>query len=90
MAGPGFHLGITGIVTFNNAGDLPAVVRDAPLERLVIETDSPYLAPTPHRGKRNEPAFVRHVAARLGQLRGMTLGEVDEATTANTQRLFRL
>lgn len=86
----GFHLGITGIVTFKNSGDLPRVVTKAPLDRLVIETDSPYLAPVPHRGKRNEPAFVAAVAARIAALRGLGVAEVDQATAENTRRLFRM
>jgi len=86
----GFHLGITGIVTFRNAGDLPRVVADAPMERLLIETDSPYLSPVPHRGKRNEPAFVRHVAEKVADLKGLTVDQVDRATDGNTRRLFRL
>ncbi|MGM0574435.1 MAG: TatD family hydrolase [Myxococcota bacterium] len=86
----GFHLGITGIVTFKKAGDLKDVVREAPLERLLVETDSPYLAPTPHRGKRNEPAFVARVVDAIADLREATAGEIARRTTANTNRLFAL
>ncbi len=86
----GFHLGITGIVTFKNAGELPEVVREAPIDRLMVETDSPYLAPIPFRGRRNEPAFVVHVVDRIAALRGVTSAEVAAATTANTARLFGL
>ncbi len=86
----GFHLGVTGIVTFKKSGELPRVVAEAPMERLLIETDSPYLAPVPHRGKRNEPAFVRHVAARVAEIRGMELSALAAATSRNTRRLFRL
>lgn len=86
----GFHLGITGIVTFKNAGELPRVVQETPIDRLLIETDSPYLAPVPHRGRRNEPAFVAQVAERVAELKGVSVSEVDTATANNTRRLFQL
>lgn len=86
----GFHVSISGIVTFKNAGDIPEVARRVPLERLLVETDSPFLAPIPHRGRKNEPAYVVHVAAKVAELRGMELGELARATVANTRRLFRL
>ncbi len=85
----GFHISFSGIVTFKSAKDLKEVARRVPLDRLLIETDSPYLAPVPHRGKRNEPAFVRHVAEEIAQLRGIALAEVETATTENFVRLFR-
>lgn len=85
----GFHISFSGIVTFRNAGTLKEVARFVPLDRLLIETDAPYLAPVPHRGKTNEPAFVRHVAEEIASLRGLSLEAVEEATTRNFFHLFR-
>jgi TatD DNase family protein len=85
----GFHISLSGIVSFKSAHDLKDVARRVPLERLLIETDSPYLAPVPHRGRRNEPAYVRHVAEEIASLRGIPLAEVAEATTRNFFELFR-
>jgi TatD DNase family protein len=85
----GFHISFSGIVTFKSAKDLKEVVRRVPLDRLLIETDSPYLAPVPHRGKRNEPAFVRHVAEEIAHLRGIALAELETATRENFFRLFQ-
>jgi TatD DNase family protein len=84
----GFHVSFSGIVTFRNATDLKDVARRVPLDRMLIETDSPYLAPVPHRGKRNEPAFVRHVAEEIARLRGVPLEAIGAATSANFFRLF--
>ena len=84
----GFHLSLAGILTFPKATDLHEVAAFAPAERLLVETDSPFLAPVPHRGKRNEPAYVAKVAARLAELRGMALGAMVEKTTANALQLF--
>lgn len=84
----GFHISFSGIVTFKNARDLKEVARRVPLERMLVETDSPYLAPVPHRGKPNQPAFVKHVAEEIAALRGITLAEVAAATTRNFFRLF--
>lgn len=86
----GYHIGVAGPVTFRNARVLPDIVRRLPLDRLLLETDAPYLAPHPHRGKRNEPAYVRYVAERVAELRAMSLEELAEATTANAVVLFRL
>ena len=86
----GFHLSFSGIVTFKSAKDLKEVARRVPLERMLIETDSPYLAPMPHRGKRNEPAFVRHVAEEIASLRGVSKELVGEATSRNFRELFRI
>jgi len=84
----GFYLSISGPLTFSNARKLPEVVAMMPLERLLIETDSPYLTPTPHRGKRNEPAYVHFVAAEIARIRGITVEEVGEITTQNAKRVF--
>ena len=84
----GFHLSFSGIVTFPKAGDLRAVARIVPGGRLLIETDTPYLAPVPHRGHRNEPAWVRHVAEVLAETRGVTVEAVAGETAANAGRLF--
>lgn len=83
-----FHISFSGIVTFKNAVVLKDVARKVPLDRMLIETDSPYLAPTPHRGKQNEPAFVRHVAEEIARLRDIPVAEVGEATSRNFFRLF--
>jgi TatD DNase family protein len=84
----GFHLSISGVVTYKKTEALADAVRFAPLERLMVETDSPYLAPVPHRGKQNEPAFVVETARRVAELKGLTLEALAEATTANAARLF--
>ena len=84
----GFLIGIDGPLTYKNAAKLPEIVAAAPKEMLLIETDSPYLAPVPLRGKRNEPAYVRYVAEKLAEVRGETLAEVAAYTTANARRLY--
>lgn len=86
----GFYLSFAGPVTFKNASQAIEVARWAPLDRLLVETDCPYLAPEPYRGKRNEPAFVANVASRIAQLRGLPLEAVAEATTTNAKKLFGL
>jgi TatD DNase family protein len=86
----GFHVSFSGIVTFKNAVELKAVARAIPLERMLIETDAPYLAPVPHRGKTNEPAYVRHVAEEIARLRGIEAEEVAAATSRNFFELFRI
>jgi len=85
----GFHISFSGIVTFKNAKALKEVARAVPLERLLVETDSPYLAPVPHRGETNQPAWVRHVAEEIARLREVPLESVARATTRNFFRLFR-
>jgi TatD DNase family protein len=85
----GFYISFSGIVSFKNATELKEVARRVPLDRLLIETDSPYLAPVPHRGRRNEPAYVRHVAEEISRVRGTSLAEVETATSDNFFRLFR-
>ena len=85
-----FYISISGIVTFKNAAELRDVVKKVPLDRLLIETDSPYLAPIPHRGKSNEPKFVTHVAECVAQLKGISMDELAEVTTENYFKLFRI
>jgi TatD DNase family protein len=84
----GFHISFSGIVTFKNAKDLKGVAQRVPLERMLIETDAPYLAPVPFRGKLNQPAYVRHVADEIARLRELDVGEVARATSANFFGLF--
>lgn len=86
----GFYISFSGIVTFKNATAIQEAARYVPLDRLLVETDSPYLAPVPKRGKPNEPAYVRHTAAFVAQLRGDSLENIAQATTANCLRLFNL
>ncbi|MFK7859041.1 MAG: TatD family hydrolase [Granulosicoccus sp.] len=84
----GFYVSFSGIVTFKNAKDVQDAALKVPLDKLLVETDAPYLAPMPHRGKMNEPAYVRHTAEFIAQLRGISLEELAEATTNNFYRLF--
>jgi TatD DNase family protein len=84
----GLHVGLGGVLTFKNARALQETATDLPLDRIVLETDAPYLAPHPHRGRRNEPAYVALVAARLAELHGREPGEIAEITTANARALF--
>jgi TatD DNase family protein len=84
----GFYISISGIVTFRNAEELRAIVRDVPLDRLLVETDAPYLAPVPYRGKRNEPAFVAATAAAVAALKGVEPQHLAEVTSVNFFRLF--
>jgi TatD DNase family protein len=86
----GFFISFSGIVTFKKAVELQQVAATVPQDRLLIETDCPYLAPIPHRGKRNEPAFVVEVARRVAELRGVTVEEIERITTANFGRLFQV
>lgn len=85
----GFYISLSGIVTFKNALTVKEVAQKIPLEKMLIETDSPYLAPTPFRGKLNQPAYVKHVAEEIAKLRGISVEEVGAATTANFFRLFQ-
>jgi TatD DNase family protein len=84
----GFLISLSGILTFKNAAELREIAQEIPIDRLLVETDAPYLAPVPHRGKRNEPAFVAHTANHLAELRGMAPADLAAATTANFFRLF--
>jgi len=84
----GFYISISGIVTFKKAEALQETVKGVPLDRLLVETDCPYLAPIPFRGKRNEPAYVAHTAAKVAELKGVSAAELAQATTANFMRLF--
>jgi len=84
----GFYISFSGIVTFKNAVMLKEVASQLPLDRILVETDSPYLAPIPYRGKINQPAYVKHVAEELSRIRNVPLAEIMEATTANFFRLF--
>lgn len=86
----GFHLSISGIVTFKSAENIREAVRYAPIDRLLVETDSPYLAPVPYRGKKNEPAWVVETAKKVAEVKGETLERVAEETTENACRLLRL
>ena len=81
-------ISLAGIVTFKNAEPLREIVRSLPLDRILVETDSPYLAPVPKRGKPNEPAFLIHTAAEVARLKGVSAEELAAATTANFYRLF--
>jgi TatD DNase family protein len=85
----GGYVSFSGILTFPKSQEIREIARDLPLDRLLVETDAPYLAPVPLRGKRNEPAFVAHTAAVLAGLRGMTIAEIGARTTENFRRLFR-
>ena len=85
----GFHVGIGGTLTFKNGG-VPGAIADVPLDRIVLETDAPFLAPVPNRGKRNEPAYTQLVAERLSEVRVIAVDEIVKATTANARKLFKL
>jgi len=85
----GFYISFSGILTFKSAADLREVAQFVPLERILIETDSPYLAPVPYRGKTNNPSYVPHVAAQIAELKGLNVEAVGEATSRNFDALFR-
>jgi TatD DNase family protein len=83
-----FYIGVTGPVTYKNANEKRQIIRQLPLERLLIETDAPFLAPVPQRGKRNEPAYVRHIADKIGEIHSKNPAEIAAITTENARRLF--
>jgi hydrolase, tatD family len=86
----GFYISISGIITFKNAEELRDVVRKLPLDRLLVETDSPYLAPIPYRGKPNQPAYVRETCEYVATLKGVSTEEFARITTENVQKLFKI
>jgi len=86
----GFYLGFTGPITFRKADDLRDIARQVPLDRILVETDGPYLTPHPYRGKRNEPAYIPYIVAQLAQLHGLSADEIARRTTENAERLFQL
>ena len=86
----GFYLSFTGIITFTKSEELAEIVKFLPLERIMIETDCPWLAPEPYRGKQNEPAYVVEVAKKIAEIKGLTLTEVEAQTTQNAIDFFKL
>ena len=86
----GFYISIAGPVTFKNAKRLQELVKELPLDKLLIETDGPYLSPHPFRGKRNEPAYLKYIAEKIAELKGLSLDEIARTTTENAKKLFRL
>jgi TatD DNase family protein len=86
----GFYISFSGIVTFKNAKDLKEVARKVPLDRLLVETDSPYLAPVPYRGRTNQPGWVKHVAEEIARLQGCEFSQVAAKTTENFNNLFNV
>jgi TatD DNase family protein len=86
----GFYISIPGTITFHNALGLQEVVRRIPLERMLIETDCPFLAPVPFRGKRNEPSYVKYVAEKIAQLKGLDFNEVAQVTSRNAKAVFKI
>lgn len=84
----GLYVSFSGVISFKKTEDLQAIARDVPIDRILVETDAPFLAPVPHRGKTNEPAYVAHTAAALARIRGLTEAEVAAATTENFFRLY--
>ena len=86
----GFHIGVGGVLTFKNARRLPDVVASAPLEQIVLETDAPYMAPVPFRGKRNDSGYLPYVVAKLAEIKGISAEEVIRVTTETARRLFAI
>ena len=85
-----YYFGIGGVLTFKNAKKLVEVVKNIPLEKLILETDCPYMAPTPFRGKRNEPVYVEYVAKKIAEIKGITYDEVAKATNLNTRKAYNM
>jgi len=86
----GFHISFSGIITFKKAGDLRDIVKNVPIEKMFVETDSPFLTPVPFRGKKNQPAYVKHVAECIAEVKGISFEEVAKATTENVIKFFNL
>ncbi|PIY96962.1 MAG: hydrolase TatD [Candidatus Kerfeldbacteria bacterium CG_4_10_14_0_8_um_filter_42_10] len=86
----GFLISFTGIVTFKNAKEIQKVAKELPLDKILLETDAPYLAPEPYRGKRNEPAYVKYIAIKIAELKGISFEEVAKVTTENARKLFKI
>lgn len=86
----GFYVSFSGIITFKKATELRDIVKNVPLEKMFVETDSPFLAPVPYRGKKNQPAYVKHVAECVAELKGISFEEVAKVTTKNAKKFFRL
>jgi len=86
----GFYISISGMITFKKAKNIADIAKAAPMDRILIETDCPYLTPEPYRGKRNEPSYVKYVAEALAKVKGMTVEEVGEMTTNNAKKLFKI
>jgi TatD DNase family protein len=86
----GFYISVPGVVTFEKSKVLHEVVRQAPLDSILLETDCPYLTPVPHRGKRNEPAFIVHTAKKVAEIKGLTREDVAQTASVNTRKLFRI
>ncbi|NLK66809.1 MAG: TatD family hydrolase [Campylobacteraceae bacterium] len=84
----GFYFGVGGVITFQNAKNLVEILKDIPLDKLLIETDAPYLSPTPHRGKRNEPSYTKFVVEKISELLSLRIEEIEEITTNNAKKLF--
>ncbi len=86
----GYYIALNGIVTFDKTGRSEEVVKNLPLDRIILETDAPYLTPVPYRGKRNEPRYVKHVAEKIAEIKGLSVEEVEKTTTENARKLFRI
>jgi TatD DNase family protein len=86
----GYYISFSGIITFKNSGTLPDVAKIVPLERILVETDSPLVTPEPHRGQRNEPAFVEFMVRKIAEVRGLSVEEISQITEENAKKLFRL
>lgn len=86
----GFYVGLGGVLTFKNAKELQEAVKNIPMDKIILETDAPYLAPDPYRGKRNEPGYMKYVAIKLGELLNLSYEEVAKITTLNAKKLFKL
>ena len=84
------YIALGGVLTFKNALKMKEVAKDVPLDKLLLETDAPYLTPVPYRGKENQPSYVKYVAEEIAKLRGTTFDEIDNATTENAERVFNL